>query len=102
MQSAIASTSRSSAERSQRSPNCEQPIATTATLPAIPLLAMVSPVQSGLPEVVVHIARGEQAPEGEFHRRADADSLGFGVGDLAGEPPAAGDVDDRLHDGRRR
>src|SRR5271156_1105252 len=101
MHSVTASTSKSSAELSHRSPNREQPMATTATLPAIPLLAIAFPVQSSLPEVVVYMARGEQSPKGESHGRADVDSFRFGVGYFAGESPPTGHVDDGLHDRRR-
>jgi hypothetical protein len=50
----------------------------------------------------VHATRGEQATEGELHRRPNPYSIRFSVGDLAGESAATGHIDDGLYDGRRR
>src|SRR3954451_22084630 len=71
----VASTRRSSAERSQRSPKAVQPMPTMATLSRMPLLAN----GSHLPEVVVHAAGGVQPAERQLQPRADLDVAGRGV-----------------------
>ena len=45
----------------------------------------------------MNAAGGEQAPEAEPDPGSDLQPVGFGVGDLHGETPAAVDVDHRLH-----
>src|ERR1700758_3909883 len=96
--SAVASSSRSSTELSHRSPNRVQPIATTATLSAMPWLV----IEACLPEVVVDRAGGEQPSECEVHPRAHRETVWFSVGDLEGAAAAAVDIDHRLYGRRRR
>src|SRR2546426_4072170 len=100
--SVAASTRRSSGPLSQCSPNGVQPMPTIATRSLIPLLAMIPPSApwTGLPEVVVHTLRGEQAPERHLQVIADRDPRGFDVGQFAGETAPALVVDERRHHGR--
>src|SRR5205809_7663147 len=89
--SSVASISRSSAERSHRSPNALQPMPTIATWSAIPLLAN----DFRLPEVVVHAVRGVQPAEDRLNPHTDRDLLRIRVGQLERVPPAAVEIDDR-------
>src|SRR3954470_21386851 len=88
--SSVASTSRSSVDRSQCSPNGVQPMPTIATLSRIPLLA----TWPRLPEVVVNALGGVKPPEGHRYPGPDVDLVGRGVGHLHRRAAAAVEVDD--------
>jgi hypothetical protein len=68
----------------------------------MPLLAMMCSfsARSGLPEIIVHALRREQAPERHLEMVADRDLTRLDVRQLAREPSAALVVHDRRHDGR--
>src|SRR5207249_4827153 len=54
-----------------------------------------------LPGVIMHRADGEEPPERHRHPVADPHGAGIDIGQLALEPAAALEVDDRGHDGWR-
>src|SRR2546423_4402216 len=96
-----ASTMRSSAPLSKRSPNWVHPMPTMATRSLMPLLAIAAPqYRSGLPEVVVDAVGGEQTAERHLHSSADRQVVDLGVGELDGHPTATVEVDHREHDRR--
>src|SRR2546423_11391978 len=98
-----ASTMRSSAPLSKRSPNWVHPIPTMATRSLMPLLAIAAPQYgSCLPEVVVNAVGGEETPERHLHPIAHGEILHPGVGELDGEPTPAVEVNDSEHDRRAR
>src|SRR5579859_3746995 len=91
-----ASSSRSSALLSQRSPNSVQPIPTIATRSRMPLDAISLTLLGGpgLPEIVVHaIGRREQPAKGHLDAVTDLDRGRLDVGQLAPQPSAAVEVD---------
>src|SRR5207302_8902383 len=94
-----ASTMRSSAPLSKRSPNWVHPMPTMATRSLMPLLAIAAPQYwSGLPEIVVNAVGGEQPAERHLHPIAHGEVLHDGVGQLDGQAPATVEVDDGEHD----
>src|SRR5438128_6974354 len=93
--SVVESTRSSSVPLSQCSPNGVQPIPTIATRSRIPLDAIASRslldgrrLRAGLPEIVVHVAGGERAPERHLHSISHLHLRGVGVGQLALQPPS--------------
>src|SRR6185503_20347412 len=75
---------------------------TIATRSLMPLLAMANSLtaRARLPEVVVDSLPGVEAPERHLELVTDRDLGGLHVGELAGEPAAALEVEHRSH--RRR
>src|SRR5712692_2822455 len=106
--SVAASTKRSSALLSHRSPNGVQPIPTIVTWSRIPLdamsvtlLARRGPDRSGFPEIVMHpVRRREEATERHLHAVANLDRTGVNVSEFAPEPATAVKVDHRRNDWR--
>src|SRR5437763_10307978 len=96
-----ASTMRSSAPLSKRSPNWVHPMPTMATRSLIPLLAIGAPQYgSCLPEIVVDAVGGEQTAERHLDAVTHRQVLDLGVGELDRQAPAAVEVDDGEHDRR--
>src|SRR5436305_7019928 len=94
-----ASTMRSSAPLSKRSPNWVHPMPTMATRSLMPLLAIAAPQYgSGLPEIVVDAVGGEEPAERHLHAVTHRQVLDRGVGELDRQAPAAVEVDDGEHD----
>src|SRR5437763_15316412 len=83
-----ASTIRSSAPLSKRSPNWVHPMPTMATRSLIPLLAIAAPQYgSCFPEVIVDAVGREQASERHLHSVTHGELLQLGVGELEGQAP---------------
>src|SRR5436190_23108320 len=104
--SVAASSSRSSVERSHRSPNGVQPMPTMATRSQMPrdaistllgLCCDARPDGTCLPEVVVDAARGDHTTEGHLHPVTDGDRGGIDIGELTPQATSTIEVNDRAH-----
>src|SRR5262245_4237704 len=98
------STSRSSALLSQCSPKGVQPMPTMATLSRMPCDAMsaTSSYGTGLPEVIVHTFRREEATEAHLDPITDLHGGGIHVGELALVATSTVEVDHTYDHGRRQ
>src|SRR5690349_9161275 len=103
--SSDASMSKSSVPLFQCSPNGVQPMPTIATLSLMPCELMVEVPfaalvadRPGLPEVIVDLVGGEEAPERHLHSVTDLECVSVGVGEFDGKTTAAVPVDHRERD----